>query len=203
MRRFHTASGEFVGLKRLPNGALSLWQAVMRKLLGHIPVVPWIPFAARRRLQSLLSPNSTVWEVGSGFSTIWLSKRSAHVTSIEANKEWFEKLGQIIATEGIRNVDLRYEWEAGRMSDFSEVADESLDLLFIDGGPRAWCLQNGFQKVRRGGAIYLDNWENTGFWEGTREFLDDNAVEIAAIERFVDYVPAQFGVYESLVVVKK
>lgn len=203
MRRFHTAEGEFVGLRHLPNGLVSLSQAVVRKLFGYIPFVPWIPFAARRRLENVLSANSIVWEIGSGVSTIWLSKRAAQVTSIEASKEWFERLGQIIAKQRIGNVDLRYEWVAERMADFCDAQDETLDLLFIDGGPRSWCLQNGFIKVKHGGAIYLDNWENKGFWEGAREFLDECRDQIESIERFVDYVPAQFGVYESLLVVKK
>jgi predicted O-methyltransferase YrrM len=203
MRRFTTPSGEFVGLRHLPNGALALGQAILRKLCGYIPIVPWIPFAARKRLQGVLTPTSVVWEIGSGFSTIWLSKRAASITSIEADKGWHEKLKKIMAQKRIRNVDLRYEWVAERMADFADVADESVDLLFVDGGPRSWCLHNGFGKVKRGGAIYLDNWENAGFWEGAREFLDEQKNQIEAIERFIDYVPAQFGVYESLLVVKK
>jgi predicted O-methyltransferase YrrM len=203
MRRFYTPSGDFVGWAQLPNGLLAFAQAVARKLVGHVPMVPWIPFAARRRIEDVLSPSSIVWEIGSGFSTIWLSKRAASITSIEADKGWYEKLKKIMAQNRIRNVDLRYEWVAERMADFSDAENESLDLLFIDGGPRAWCLQNGFGKVKRGGAIYLDNWENTGFWQGAREFLNEREDEIEIIERFVDYVPAQFGVYESLLVTKK
>lgn len=203
MRRFHTASGEFIGFAKLPNGSLALLQAVLRKFFGYIPVVPWIPFAASRELARRLLPSNVVWEIGSGFSTIWLSKPVSFVTSIEADQAWFEKLKGIIAKNGICNVELRYEWVAERMADFSAAADESLDLLFIDGGPRSWCLRNGFSKVKRGGAIYLDNWENTGFWEGASNFFEERSDQIESIERFIDYVPAQFGVYESLLIAKK
>ncbi len=84
------------------------------------------------------------------------------------------------------------------MSDFSGYENASLDLLFIDGGPRAQCLVNGFPKVKSGGLIYLDNWEAPAFWEGAADFLQKSSALIAERSQIVDYVPAQVGVYEGL-----
>jgi predicted O-methyltransferase YrrM len=202
MSRFHTSSGTFVGWRNLPHGAISITQVIVRKATGRIPRQPWIPFAARNALQSILTPEAVVWEIGAGFSTLWLAERVKKVTSVEAAREWYERLTAQLAREAIRNVDLRFEWQAERMADFSELHDGSLDLLFVDGGPRGRCLANGFSKVRRGGYVYLDNWDTKEFWEGEADFADRHAAQISWKKSFVDYVPAQFGVYEGLLLRK-
>jgi len=202
MARIRTSDGKFAGWSKLPHGAVSLWQAVVRKATGHIPRLPWIPFAAIRALERRITPEFAVWEIGAGYSTLWLSARVKSVVSIEAARDWYDRLGAIIREERISNVDLRFEWQAERMADFSGTADESLDLLFIDGGPRGLCLERGFGKVRRGGYVYLDNWDTKEFWGEATSFPQRNAALISEVYSFVDYVPAQFGVYEGLLLRK-
>jgi predicted O-methyltransferase YrrM len=202
MGRFRTGKGRLVDWVRLPNLLTSLCQAVVRKLTGRIPRQPWIPFAATKALGKVIQRDWRVWEIGSGYSTLWLSDRAGKITSIEASKEWYERLSKAIERERLANVDLRYEWVRERMADFSELADESLDLLFIDGGPRDLCLTQGFAKVKRGGLLYLDNWDNDKYWGDSRSYLTDHAAEILDITSLVDYVPAQVGVYEGLLIKK-
>lgn len=202
MSRFSTTGGQFVGWANVAHFPVSLWQAVVRKCTGHIPRQPWIPFAARRALEQRLRPDFHVWEVGAGYSTLWLSDRVAKVTSVEASRAWHERLSAIIRQEKITNVDLRREWQAGRMADFSEIPDGSLDLLFVDGGPRGLCLKHGFPKVRSGGYVYLDNWDTKEFWGDAADFPARHAAEISRTESFIDFVPAQVGVYEGLLLTK-
>ena len=202
MSRLHTSSGKFVGWNNLPKGVVSFYQAIIRKTTGRIPREPWIPFSARKALSEVLSNDWRVWEIGAGFSTLWMAPRVRSLVSIEASREWYEKLSAIIRAEGISNVDLRFEWEASRMSDFSELGASSLDLLFVDGGPRGLCLQRGFEKVKSGGYIYLDNWDTEDFWPGANEFLANQSGKIASRKSFIDYVPAQVGVYEGLLLQK-
>lgn len=202
MARFGTSNGQFVGWTRLPNALVSLSQAIIRKTTGHIPREPWIPFAARRALEPLLSRDSRVWEVGAGYSTLWLADRVGQLTSIEADEHWHRLLTEKLRTEKIGNVDLRFEWRAERMCDFSELPDRSLDLAFIDGGPRGDCLRNVFSKVKPGGHLYLDNWDTRDFWGTETGFPEKHAGELSLCQSFVDYVPAQFGVYEGLLLRK-
>jgi len=202
MARWHTSEGKFVGWAHLPNGAKSLAQAIARKGWGRYPREPWIPFAARKALDGILGPESVVWEVGAGYSTLWLADRVRHVTSIEADREWHARLTAILTAEKKTNVDLHYEWVADRMADFPGVADGTLDLLYVDGGPRGRCLANGFRKVKAGGYVYLDNWDTKAFWGEAADFPARHAGEIAESRSFIDYVPAQFGVYEGLLLRK-
>lgn len=202
MGRFYTGDGQFVGMKKLPNACRSLLQSLRRRMTGQLPDLPWIPFSAATAIDQILTRESRVWEVGAGQSTLWLARRAGHVTSIEASVDWYNQLCQRITQQGIDNVNLRHEWVAEQMADFSSVEDSALDLLYVDGGPRGLCFTNGFRKVRPGGWIYLDNWDSQSMWEGARAFLAETASAIASSQSFVDYVPAQVGVYEGLLLQK-
>lgn len=203
MGRFRTGKNQMVPLRNSPHILVSFGQALLRKSFGYIPRQPWIPFEAAAAIHSAALPSWRVWEVGSGFSTLWLSDRVDHVVSIEASKEWYQLLKTRIDQECIENVDLRYEWRGDLMSSFPELEDETLDLLFVDGGPRGDCLINGLRKVRPGGYIYLDNWDNDAFWRITdREFLRERAGLFQSTREFIDYVPSQVGVYAGLLLRK-
>ncbi len=78
------------------------------------------------------------------------------------------------------------------MSSYAGIEDGSLDLLFIDGGPRHGCLNHGFDKVKSGGYIYMDNWDVATFWPGAEDFLQTRSNEIDSTESFIDYVPGSF-----------
>jgi predicted O-methyltransferase YrrM len=202
-RRLYSATGSFVGIANLPNGPVSLLQALRRKAFDRYPELPWIPFAAIRYLNTVIRKEWRVWEIGSGMSTLWLSRRVDCVTSIEADTGWYQRLQQMIVERGANNIDLRFEWRGHLMSDFSDVKDSSLDLLFIDGGPRSDCLINGFSKVRPGGYIYMDNTDVAEFWPGLAAFLDKRSGEISDVHRFVDYVPGILAVNEGTAVRKR
>lgn len=202
MARFSSSRGEWIPLARLPNAGRSLWQVVRRRCFGQYPEVPWIPFAAIRCLERELGEDAVAWEIGAGMSTLWLARHAARVVSIEASSTWHSKLHEILRERGIANVDLRYEWKADRMSSFDDVADESLDLLFVDGGPRHACLVNGLPKVKPGGLVYLDNTDVAEFWPATDDFLRGKSAEFESQQVFVDYVPGNFCVNEGILLRK-
>jgi hypothetical protein len=194
MGRFHSGNGQFVGWSRLPNALRSGIEAFPRKFFGIHPERPWIPISATAAIARVIKPSWVCWEVGCGMSTIWLSQRVAHVTSIEANEDWHSRLSAIISKRGIRNIDLRF---ADPMNDI-DAADASLDLLYIDGGDRNICLENGYAKVKRGGYIYMDNWDNHRYWPGAADFV--RRQRPASVRHFVDYIPAMVGVFEGVLV---
>lgn len=204
MPRLHRRDGSFIGLGRLPYGLYSAWQAVLRKSLGLYPSLPWIPFQAIARLDGIIKLDWSIYEFGSGKSTAWLAKRSAHVISYEADETWFKRLRHEFARDNITNVDLRYEWRGHIMSQYENVSDESLDLLYIDGGPRGDCLIAGFDKVKIGGFIYLDNWDSGHFWSNhmgdAKKFLSDKPIGTFESELIEDYVPGMPTIQQSLLI---
>jgi hypothetical protein len=181
-----------------------LYQTLLRKGLGIYPRLPWIPFNAIRHFDGLIRPSWVILEIGAGMSTLWYAARCRRVVSVEAQEEWFHRLSQILRQESRENVDLRYEWEEAKMADFREHADDSLDLVVVDGGPRELCVRNAWGKVRPGGYLYLDNSDSP--------FLCGRAVELLldwvgrdprCFRFFTDFVPGYFFASQGLLVRRK
>lgn len=193
MGRFTTSTGRIAPINVLANAPKAFLLAYRRKYWRRYPELPWIPFSAIRYLDSLIRDDWRVWEVGSGMSTIWMASRAAHITSIEADEKWVKRLGEIMAERGISNVDLRYEWHGHRMSAY-DCDDQSIDLLYVDGGPRSECLINGFPKVKIGGYVYCDNWASTEFFDRAYDWVERSSSELVPIQTFEDYIPGGFNI---------
>ncbi len=85
-----------------------LYQNINKLFNTHfVPPVPWITYDARRFLDSVLSGDMVGFEYGSGGSTLYLSSRLKHLTSVEHDKIWYEKVSRYIKSKKIKNVDYR------------------------------------------------------------------------------------------------
>jgi len=201
--RFSTNTGkklEKANFRKLPK---ALYLAIMRKYFKQYPVLPWIPFSAIDHLNNLIKPNWKVLEIGSGMSTLWLAKRSEKVISIEADKNWFDKLGEMIYARKFTNIDLRFEWEREKIADFSEFKDHEFDLIYIDGGPRELCCINAYAKLKNGGYIYFDNSDSSELCGNAVVLLKEYTQNsINKIFEHVDLVPGNFMVNEGLLIQK-
>jgi len=196
--RFSTSRDEKLSPIKYLNLPKALYLAILRKYLKIFPSLPWIPFSAARKLNKIIKADWNILEIGAGTSTMWLSKRSKHVVSIEADMEWFNVLNSKIKTENINNIDLRFEWTAEKMSDFNEFPDHHFDLIYIDGGPREICCLNAIPKVKNGGYIYLDNSDSDVLSGNGSKILHDCVSDHSNIKKFVDFVPGNFMINEGL-----
>ena len=52
--------------------------------------IPWFTYSAIRFIESRLKKDHTIFEFGSGNSTIWFSNRCAHVISVEHEEAWYQ-----------------------------------------------------------------------------------------------------------------
>lgn len=122
--------------------------------------VPWWTKKAIKFLEDFLKkkPDAKVLEFGSGGSTLWLSKLTKHLVSIEHNIEWYDQVGfNLSQGDSVYNpVDLRllslpYDTVC------QEFADEFFDLIIVDGRNRVRCLEASLRMVKRGGILMLDD----------------------------------------------
>lgn len=159
---------------------------------------PWLCLAAIDVLEKILRPEMHVFEYGSGGSTIFFSRRVAHVWSVEHDRGWYEEVRSRIERAGISNCDLRLvdpgkgTGSAGDPSDptgyasgdarfrgrsferyvnaIADHADRSLDLVLVDGRARPSCCRAAMPKVKVGGHIVLDNAEVAYYRAALRQF---------------------------------
>lgn len=145
---------------------------------------PWLPFKAREWLRRHVSSDTTVFEYGSGGSTLFFVRHAGTVISVEHDAAWFALVSHALAASGMSNYNhLLREPEAlapgheeltclgSRRPEFSDHSfaryvrsidaypDLSLDLVLVDGRARLACLDRALPKVRDGGYLLLDNAE--------------------------------------------
>lgn len=147
--------------------------------------VAWMPFPAWAFVDSVLRPHFTVFEYGSGGSTLLYSKRVSKLVSVEHDAQWFAYVRDALVKDSITNCEYLFiPPEPGNESqtrpddprsyssssrhyqgfDFSRYAssidrfpDEFFDLVVVDGRARPSCVRHACSKVRLGGYLLLDD----------------------------------------------
>jgi hypothetical protein len=131
------------------------------------PRNPWLTKAACELLADWLSADDIGLEWGSGRSTLWFAERVAHLTSVEHDATWHNRVRSQLSQQGFANVDLRhYSLENQRQDEVSpyvcvgsEFPRGSLDFVLVDGQRRSQCVSIALEILKPGGLLILDNAE--------------------------------------------
>lgn len=140
--------------------------------------VPWWTYRAIDAVDRFLKErsNASVFEFGSGASTIWLARRAGTVYSTEHDKDWFDLMQSRIAPyPGVRltyvptdatiseNPLFHSQKEAYANHSFESYVHEiaktgqKYDLIIIDGRARPACLHVAKNCLAKDGMIVFDN----------------------------------------------
>lgn len=130
------------------------------------PEHPWLTQQANKILSSCLRKTDEGLEWGSGRSTIWFAQRVAHITSVEHDPIWYEKVNNNLIRKNLTNTKLYcYETslkeEGNKNSPYMKVVDnfpdDSLDFALVDGLFRDECALRVLKKLKPGGLLVIDN----------------------------------------------
>lgn len=126
--------------------------------------LPWFTYSSIFFLEERIQPNMRVFEYGSGNSTLWWSKRVAHVTSCEHDPEWYGALTSKIPS----NVEYLHEAldPEGRYSEVILDFSDDFDVIVVDGRNRIQCAINSLKALKREGVIIWDNSDRSRYDEG-------------------------------------
>lgn len=126
---------------------------------------PWLTPLANMLLDTLILPTDIGLEWGSGRSTCWFANRLQHLTSVETNLQWYERVNKMIADFGLTNITYKLlpienenpvQTDAYvRVCDYFE--DETLGFVLIDGSERGSCANAVVPKIKDGGILVIDN----------------------------------------------
>lgn len=176
--------------------------------------VPFLPFPARIWLESYLKPEMSVFEWGSGGSTLFFAKRVKALVSVEHDKGWYNRLSSALTNQGISNCryilhepqvisdtespsagNIAYmstlnEYQGVSFGNYVKAIDEypdgTFDLIIIDGRSRIACISHALSKVRPGGCLMLDNSERDTYEEA---FSILSAYKQTNITSVIPYIP--------------
>lgn len=132
--------------------------------------LPWLTFSAIQYLEKYIRPDMTVFEYGSGGSTIFFARRAAMVTSVEENQDWIGHVKRTLAIEELHNSQLLhhpydFQQTAGfETSTYLHALEGQLyDIILIDGTDfytheaRPHCLRRAENFIKPGGIIVVDD----------------------------------------------
>lgn len=136
-------------------------------LNGHGEPIPWITYSCLDFLSTLDFSDCTVFEYGSGSSTLWWSKRAREVYSVEREADWYKRIKPEIP------FNARVTLCANELQYANTILniDASFDVVVIDGAVRFPCAQAMIPKLKPLGIVILDN---TEWYPNLSQFLREN-----------------------------
>jgi hypothetical protein len=138
--------------------------------------LPWYTYPAIEFLQQLDFSGKTVFEYGSGMSTLFWAVRAARVVSVEDDEQWFRKVESMAPA----NVELIFEPDLSRFAETIRRRGDRYDVIVVDGPARGRtrlkCSQAAVDHLREGGLVILDNSD----WlpESSRLLRDSGLLEV-------------------------
>lgn len=142
---------------------------------------PWWGRSVIDLIKKHLNKSMRVFEWGSGNSTLFWSKYVEEVVSIEHNRNWYEKMLNIVS----ENVKLNY-YELEYDGDYCKAILKEKDyfnIILVDGRDRVECMKNAVKYLTEDGILILDNSEREYYKLGD-DFLKRNGfrkLEISSI----------------------
>jgi hypothetical protein len=119
--------------------------------------VPWYTYPAIEYVKQLDFRGRSVFEFGSGNSTLFWASAAARVVSVEDDERWF----RMMAPKVPRNCELILESDLDAYPAVITRSGEQYDVIVVDGAARGKtrlrCAEAALGHLRDGGMIILDN----------------------------------------------
>jgi hypothetical protein len=180
--------------------------------------IPWLVFGSIGFLNRWLSNSMKVYEYGSGGSTLYFADHVGSVVSVEHDKEWYNAAAAVINKEALAHVAYRLiepvsyegpqldflqpehytssfrEYKGYEFSTYARsidaYADDTFDLVVVDGRVRASCILHALSKIKKGGALLLDNADRSFYLTPFPELMNTAKWKQLVFEGHFPYGPA-------------
>lgn len=126
--------------------------------------IPWCTYSFIKFIEPRLRKDFSVFEYGSGNSTLWYSDRVRKIDAVENDKTWYDR----ILSKTPSNVSIRFQ-ELDYNGDYCKSAlklNEKFNLIIIDGRDRVNCVTNSLGALTEDGVIIFDNSNLESYKEG-------------------------------------
>ncbi|MDY6913835.1 MAG: class I SAM-dependent methyltransferase [Planctomycetota bacterium] len=128
--------------------------------------IPWYTYASAAFLKDRIRPEWSVFEYGSGNSTLWWAElvHKGKVISCEHEAAWYEIMRDRVPD----HVELHYQAlePEGNYSGFITRHPNRFDVIVIDGRQRLACAEYASGALKSGGVIVWDNSDREDYRPG-------------------------------------
>ena len=128
--------------------------------------IPWITYPALDFVTPRVGAAMTVFEFGSGNSTLWWSERVAQVMAVEHDLGWATKVAEMLpGNASVKHVPLE---PGGDYCRYAQVSGQRFDVIVVDGRDRVNCALSSIECLHPDGVIIWDNTERGRYAAGLR-----------------------------------
>jgi predicted O-methyltransferase YrrM len=159
--------------------------------------VPFMSYPAIEFLARRVQPDISVFEYGSGASTVWWASRVKNVISVEHDETWYRDVLQQIPS----NVTLEFVAlePGGAYCRRAVEQGRTFDVVILDGRDRVNCARSAIEALNPRGVIVWDDSERERYAEGQQtlrargfrklEFIGIGPIEPVKKETSIFYRP--------------
>jgi hypothetical protein len=130
--------------------------------------VPWMTYPAIEFLKKNINENSHIFEYGCGASTLFFSKITDHLISLETNPKWLKIISEKLPKNAKNQIflnengltDKNYENFA---KNYAKKHNQKFDFLIIDSLKRFNCSKEAIFAIKNSGTIILDDSERKNY----------------------------------------
>ncbi|GAB3247776.1 hypothetical protein GCM10027347_03650 [Larkinella harenae] len=141
---YKTLSREFGHFK-----SAKKWQSIDK----NEKPIPWYTYPAIEFINQLDLSDKTVFEYGSGNSTLFWASRCRKVVAIESNKEWYNTIRSRLP----QNVTYHLIEDQDAYINAIHQYPEPFDIIIVDGDARFRCTASALNQLTPTGFFILDN----------------------------------------------
>lgn len=154
-----------------------------KALKSHSPVgsdgepIPWVTYSFIDFIAERIKKEHTVFEFGSGNSTLYYAKRAKRVVSVEHDKDWFDK----ISSGKPSNSEMIFcaLQSNGEYSKKPELMSEKFDIIIVDGRDRVNCCYHSVSALSEKGVVVLDDSEREKYNDARLFFYEAGFKELS------------------------
>ncbi len=130
--------------------------------------IPWVTYSFIDFIKDRLNKDLTIFEYGSGNSTLFYARNVKRVVSVEHDEAWYKK----IVNEKAPNAEMIFTKliPGGEYSQKAKLLNEKFDLIIVDGRDRINCCKYSIEALSEKGVLILDDSERENY-EEARIFL--------------------------------
>lgn len=133
--------------------------------------IPWFTYPAFEFINQFDLSQKTIFEWGSGNSSVYFAKRCKQIISIEHDEVWFKK-------QQIKLLPNQQLFHLKDNSYFEAIISQNqlFDIIVVDGILRDDCLETAMNKISEGGMLILDNADRHP--EASKKYRDNGYTQI-------------------------
>ncbi len=133
--------------------------------------LPWVTYPFIDFIEERLTKEMTVFEFGSGNSTLFYASKVKAVTTVEHNKKWHDKISKSMPG----NVEMIYreEDEDGKYCRAAKNTGKKYDIVIVDAIDRNNCVKQSVEVLNPNGVLILDDSDREEYKEGI-DYLIEN-----------------------------